>query len=172
MNSSDDDCALPEWRIALRKSQNPCASHYYRPDEADALASVRERFRASENPYAFHHYFEAESDVAPAAAPARRAATIPAAVRKRLSKVDFEAGCRSIFRRYMPDMERAKLRAHHQDFIRRNVTCSPERRYALLEELKRYDLGSEPGLRTYFNREEDAFTEAKLLKIEESVKDN
>ena len=172
MSSSDDESVLPEWRIALRKSQNPYASHYYRPGDADSLASVRERLRASENPYAFHHYFEAELDVATATAPALLAATVSAAVRKRLSKVDFEAGCRSIFRRYMPDMERAKLRPHHQNFIRRNVTCSPERRYALLEQLKRYDLGGELGLRTYFNREEEAFTEAKLRKIEESVIDN
>jgi hypothetical protein len=53
--------------------------------------------------------------------------------------------------------------------FKRRSRSSPERRYALHEELRRYDLSSEPGLRTYFNREEDTFTEAKLLKIEESV---
>ena len=41
-----------------------------------------------------------------------------------------------------------------------------------MQELRRYDLSNEAGLRTYFNREEDAFTEAKLLQIEKSVKDD
>lgn len=68
-------------------------------------------------------------------------------------------------------MERTKLRPHHQDFIRRNVNRSPERRYALLEELRRYDLSTEGNLSTYFNLEESPFTEAKLLKIEEAVKE-
>jgi len=170
VNSSDDDGALPEWRSTLRKSQDPYASHYYRPAEANPAVSVREQYRAGENPYAYHYYCEAEPDVVPLLTSWGDAAS--AAVRRRLSKVDFEAGCRSIFRRYMPDLERTKLRPHHQDFIRRNLTCSPQRRYALLEALKRYDLGGEPGLRTYFNREEDAFTQAKLLKIEESVTEN
>ncbi len=71
----------------------------------------------------------------------------------------------------MPQMERAKLRPHHQDFIRRNSLCSPERRYALLQELRRYDLSDEPGLQTYFNYEEDVFTEAKLKAIEDAVKE-
>lgn len=48
---------------------------------------------------------------------------------------------------------------------------SPERRYALLEELRRYDLSTEGNLSTYFNLEESPFTEAKLLKIEEAVKE-
>jgi hypothetical protein len=114
----------------------------------------------------------AQEDVVAVTRPAPAESANAIARRKSLSKGDFESGCRTIFRRYMPEMERTKLRSHHQDFIRRHVNCSPERRYTLLEELRRYDLSTESGLRTYFNREEDAFTEAKLLQIEQSVKDD
>jgi hypothetical protein len=170
----EDESSLPEWRGALRKSENPYASHYYRNDEhpvhaTESTARARDQYRASQNPYAFHYYLETQQVESLPQPQPQPAATSALTGRKALSKADFEAGCRSVFRRYMPEMERTKLRAHHQDFIRRNLTCSPERRHALLEALRRYDLSSEQGLRTYFNREEDAFTEDKLLKIERSV---
>lgn len=150
---------------------NPYATHYYQPDEPESPAGqARKQFRGGENPYAFHYYFETDAhETSTCPSPTESAGQL--SIRKSLSKADFESGCRSIFRRYMPEMERTKLRPHHQEFIRRNMNCSPGRRFGLLEALRRYDLSSERGLRTYFNREEDAFTEAKLLKIEESVKD-
>ena len=171
MGQSDTDDSLPTWRATLRKSGNPYSAHYYEPDTAVLPAEeARRRFRASENPYALHYYLGADEDAEAATRSSAAIAANPAARgRKTLSKADFDSGCRSIFRRYMPEMERARLRPHHQDFIRRNVNCSPERRYALLEELRRYDLSAEGSLRTYFNREEDDFTEAKLLKIEGAV---
>jgi hypothetical protein len=145
----DDDGSTPNWRVSLRKSNNPYATHFYEPEGPRDLTSTR----------------------APDALPSQTPVVnpIPAAA-KTISKADFESGCRSIFRRYMPEGERTKSRPHHQDFVRRNSLCSPERRYALLQELRRYDLSDEPGLQTYFNYEEDAFTEAKLKAIEESVK--
>jgi len=171
VGQTDDEDSLPKWRSDLRKSGNPYASHYYGPDAPASPTDVAQKqFRASENPYAQDYYFGGEREDAPAVSSLPDSAITPVAPRKTLSKADFESGCRSIFRRYMPEMERTKLRSHHQDFIRRNVNCSPERRYALHEALRRYDLSSEPGLRTYFNKEEDAFTEAKLQNIEESVK--
>ncbi len=172
MGQSDKQDSLPKWRAELRKSGNPYATHYYEPDTAALPAEeARRQLRASENPYARHYYVGADQDAAAATRSLPTQTSKPAApARKTLSKSDFDSGCRSIFRRYMPEMERTKLRPHHQDFIRRNVNCSPERRYALLEELRRYDLSTEGNLSTHFNREEDAFTEAKLLKIEEAVK--
>jgi len=132
---------------------------------------ARRQYRVSENPYARHYYLGTDQDAETAIRSLPREASKSAApARKTLSKADFDSGCRSIFRRYMPVIERTKLRPHHQDFIRRNVNCSPERRFALLDELRRYDLSTEGTLSTYFNREEDAFTEAKLLKIEEALK--
>lgn len=155
----------------LRKSNNPYACHYYDPQETRDPGSAREQYRASENPYALH-YFHGEKDDPPAQSlPNPSVDPIAAVAVKTISKANFEAGCRSVFRRYMPEMERAKLRPHHQDFIRRNSLCSPERRYALLQELRRYDLSDEPGLQTYFNYEEDVFTETKLKAIEDAVKE-
>lgn len=169
MSIKDHEKSLPKWRVDLRKSGNPYAAHYYDPSGQEQARTAKEFYHLSENPHAREYYL---GDVAVEA----HAASLPdidgevAVDRKRLSKSDFEAGCRAVFRRYMPEMERSKLRPHHQDFIRRNSAASPERRYALLQELRRYDLTNETGLRTYFNREEDAFTEAKLRKIEESAK--
>lgn len=173
MGQSDKEDSLPKWRSELRKSGNPYAAHYYDP-KAQALPAeeARRQYRVSENPYARHYYLGTDQDAEAAIRSLPTEASKPAApARKTLSKADFDSGCRSIFRRYMPVMERTKLRPHHQDFIRRNVNCSPERRYALLEELRRYDLSTEGNLSTYFNLEESPFTEAKLLKIEEAVKE-
>jgi hypothetical protein len=146
----DDGGSTPKWRVSLRKSNNPYATHYYGPEGPQDLTSA----------HAPDALLSQSPPVNPTAAAART-----------ISKADFESGCRSVFRRYMPEGERTKLRPHHQDFIRRNSLCSPERRYALVQELRRYDLSDEPGLPTYFNYEEDAFTEAQLKAIEESVKE-
>jgi len=170
MGQTDEDDRLPKWRADLRKSRNPYASHYYQPEaEASPAQGARQQLRSAQNPYAHHYYIGDEVADGSTQSAVSVTTKAPTTARRKLSKTDFESGCRSIFRRYMPEPERAKLRSHHQDFIRRNVNCSPERRNALLEELRRYDLSSELGLQTYFNREEDTFTEAKLLKIEDSV---
>ncbi len=172
MGQRDREHSLPQWRADLRMSGNPYASHYYQPDgpaEVSVEQAPKLLLRNGENPYA-HHYYCGDTQEEGFSPPSSVDSSNPPPARKSLSKADFESGCRSIFRRYMPEMERTKLRSHHQEFIRRNLNCSPERRYALLQQLQRYDLTSETGLRTYFNFEEDAFTEAKLLKIEESVK--
>jgi hypothetical protein len=173
VGQKDEKHSLPKWRAELRKSGNPYAAHYYGPEvpHSSPTQPARQQLRALENPYAHDYYLGVEKEVAITESSLPESIKPPTAPQKSLSKADFESGCRSIFRRYMPEMERTKLRSHHQDFIRRNVNCSSPRRFALLEELRRYDLSSEPGLRTYFNREEDTFTEAKLVKIEESVKE-
>lgn len=166
--TNDDKGALPKWRMDLRESQNPYAAHYYDPDDREPARTAKELYRLSENPHAHDYYLGKEPQEASSASPSRLDAVTPAA--EGISKADFEARCRSIFRRYMPEAEKTKLRPHHQDFIRKNTAASPQRRHALLQALGRYDLSSESGLRTYFNREEDAFTEEKLRAIEESVR--
>lgn len=167
MENGDGENPIPKWRVDLRNSRNPYAALYYDPNDHEPLRTPRETYRLSENPHAQDYYLETEpNETHPESA---LATPEPTAVRPTTSKSAFEAGCRTIFRRYMPQIERSKLRPHHQDFIRRNSAASPERRHALLQELLRYDLSSEAGLRTYFNREEDAFTEAKLRNIEEVV---
>ena len=167
MSSKDDGHPDPKWRADLRLSENPYAAHYYEPSDKGAVRTPRDLYQLSENPHARDYYLGSERSETPSTAPTT--SEVSPTDRRTTSKADFEAGCRATFRRYMPEMERSKLRSHHQDFIRRNAAASPERRYALLQELRRYDLSSETGLRTYFNLEEDAFTEAKLRKIEESV---
>jgi hypothetical protein len=167
MSSKDDGPPDPKWRADLRLSENPYATHYYEPSDRGPARTANDLYRLSENPHARDYYLGSERSERPSTVPTTSA--VSPADRKTISKMDFEAGCRAIFKRYMPEMERSKLRSHHQEFIRRNAAATPERRYALLQELRRYDLSSEDGLRTYFNLEEDAFTEAKLRKIEESV---
>jgi hypothetical protein len=166
MGSQDNRKPPQAGRLELGETQNPYATHYYRPDP-DQIRSARELYRLSENPYAYEYYVGAEQEAQHEVSRTGEAAPVRGG---RIAKADFEARCRSIFRRYMPSGSRSALRPHHQDFIRRNSAAAPERRFALLEALSRYDLSSESGLTTYFNREEDAFTEEKLRKIEESVR--
>jgi hypothetical protein len=161
-------------RTALRQSGNPYAAHYYSADgdgdDANAARTAREKYRRSELPYAWHHYIDSEGTESDSDSGCS-VATQPSPVRPGISKADFDAGCRTIFRAYIPALENGRLRAHHQEFIRRNRARSPEARFAILAKLRVYDLSSEPGLRTHFNREQDAFTEEKLLRIEKSVTD-
>jgi len=87
----------------------------------------------------------------------------------KLSKTEFRAACRAIFRYYIPAIENGRLRAHYRDFITRNESSSGEKRFRLYSELKRYDLSSISGINPQFNRERDALTDAKLREIERTV---
>ena len=86
-----------------------------------------------------------------------------------LSKEEFEAECRRIFRHYIPAVERGRLKPHHKDFIARNQNRSGAGRYKLVEALRKYDLSDVPGFEARFNREREDLTEAKLREIERSV---
>ena len=86
-----------------------------------------------------------------------------------ISKHDFEAGCRRIFRQYIPALEKGRLRPHHRAFITRNHSRSPSLRYCLLEQLRKYDLSSIRGLQVQFNREREELTADKLTQIERAV---
>jgi hypothetical protein len=86
-----------------------------------------------------------------------------------ISKVDFEAGCRSIFRKYIPDVERGILRQEHRDFISRNRARAAGMRLKIFEALRRYDLTDLGTIQPQFNREHSRLTAKKLLEIERSV---
>jgi len=97
-------------------------------------------------------------------------ASTPGNVAK-LSKAEFRAACRAVFGYYVPAIEKGRLRTHHREFITRNESSSNEKRFRLYSELKRYDLSSITGLKSHFNRERDALTDAKLREIERLVGD-
>jgi hypothetical protein len=89
--------------------------------------------------------------------------------RTTLSKVDFVAECTRVFRPYIPAAEKGRLRRHHRDFITRNKNHPGRVRYALIKELRKYDLAGLPGISAQFNRERDLMTDQKLKQIERSV---
>ena len=93
----------------------------------------------------------------------------PSSPKTILSKSDFNAGCRRIFRHYVPSVEKGRLRRHHRDFITRNLNHDPSTRFILLKELSRYDLSAQSGLEVRFNREREDLTDRKLKQIERSV---
>lgn len=85
---------------------------------------------------------------------------------KKLSKKHFQLGCRDIFLQYIPSIKRKHIRPEHREFITRNQSRSPEERYALLNELQKYDLTTSIEYRSHFNREREELTERKLKAIE------
>ena len=124
-----------------------------------------EYIRQLENPYAsLSIRAGGEDNMARVTAP--KAA--PPALR-RMSKVEFRSQCRRIFRQYIPDLEKGRLRLHHRDFISRNESRSPEIRNDLVSHLRKYDLSQISGVSGQFNRERQALTEEKLRAIERLV---
>lgn len=87
----------------------------------------------------------------------------------RLSKRDFEVGCRRLFQQYMPPEEGKMIRAHYRDFISRNANRSPEMRSSILGGLMKYDISDAGNLSPQFNREGDPFTDKKLRAIEKKL---
>lgn len=86
----------------------------------------------------------------------------------RISKEEFRETCRRIFTPYAPAGSRSLL-PDHRDFIIRNEVSSAERRFMLVQELKKYDITSSGDFQTWFNREPRFFTLEKLKQIEEST---
>jgi hypothetical protein len=83
-----------------------------------------------------------------------------------LTRSDFDQRARAIFRPYIPAEEHGRLRPHYREFIERNKSRSPQMRFKLIAQLRRYDLSDLGGLDPKFNREEAAFTKEKLIEIE------
>ena len=162
----------PSVQAYLKALGNPYASlqldDEVQPSKVSEMsAENRDLYRKSENPQAFHYYESSpESDRgATEPTPAAEVTT----TRCSMSKAEFRSQCRAIFRPYIPALEKGRLRAHHRDFVTRNESQSAEVRYALVQQLRRYDLSAVPGLTSQFNRERNALTEAKLIEIERAV---
>jgi hypothetical protein len=144
----------PYWTLQLDTDDNETASHEQR----------RAYLKKLENPHAYHAVMGEEPIGA-----VGRATGQPAQRPRGISKAEFERGCRNIFGQYIPAFERGRIREHHREFILRNQNSSPERRALLLGALRRYDLGSEGGIKAQFNRERDIITEGKLKMLEKAV---
>ena len=145
------------------------------PQSADAelrpaTADERAYARRQQNQYTLLSVAIPDTTAAPSAAPssAEELKDQPA-IKAALSKNDFVAGCRRIFRHYIPSVEKGRLRRHHRDFITRNQNRSGSARHLLLQELSKYDLSAVSGVEVRFNRERDDLTDQKLKQIEKSV---
>lgn len=152
---------------ALKRLENPYASLQIAVAEPEVASTTAERtlyIRGLENPYA---WLEVAGDEE---LPAERLRVVPhpQGTPPRVSKEQFRAAARRIFRCYIPAAEKGNLRTHHRDFITRNEVRSSEERALILQQLGRYDLGDIP-LIGHFNRERDPFTMSKLSQIEKAA---
>jgi len=129
-------------------------------------AAAREYLRLLQDPYAVLSVYGEDGQPAQNEQATARPAFHTRDLQKSISQRGFETGCRVIFSQYIPAAEKGKIRAHHRDFITRNTSRSPQDRFKLLEELKKYDLSHIPGFQPQFNRERDDLTAAKLVEIE------
>lgn len=163
----------PAIRAYVRRSENPYASIGVMDDpdvHSESVFSEQERAygRELQNQYVWLS-LRNNGDPSPitAATVKRKKAT-----EESLSKVEFRARCRQIFKYYIPALEQGRLRSHHRDFITRNESRSGTARHRLLQQLEKYNLSNVPGLNAHFNRERDSLTEAKLRMVEQSIKDD
>ena len=161
-------------RARLRQLGNPYASLQLSDEDESAdihpSKSPQElTLELTQNPWATLYYRADESVHVPATASPNQ---VKATVSFKLSKSEFRQACRAIFRCYIPEIEKGRIRDHHRDFIARNESRSATRRFEVLEALRRYDLSSVPGFQAHFNREREVFTEAKLREIEKLFGDD
>lgn len=82
------------------------------------------------------------------------------------SRKDFEFEARRILGFYVPGVKKSVLPLHYREFIARNANRDGTQRLKVLQQLRRYDLRDVVGINTYFNREKEELTEAKLREIE------
>lgn len=150
----------------LKRLGNPYASLQVCEMPAEDAPRVESaHLRSLENPYAFAPTDEASESQSPNRG--RVLDTPP--LRQTLSKAGFRDGCTRIFRQYIPQIERGRLRASHKAFISRNEAQPAGVRHAMLAELQKYDLSDVAGLQLRFNREREDMTDEKLKRIEASV---
>lgn len=156
----------------LRELGNPYASLQISEEAEEGVTavaspeeSVELTLTQSQNPWATL-YFKPDPKDSPASADLTR---VKFSTDLKISKSEFQRACRAIFRCYIPEVEKGRIRAHHRDFILRNESRSANKRYRMLQELRRYDLSAVPGIQAHFNRERGVFTEAKLRSIENDI---
>jgi hypothetical protein len=158
-------------RARLRNLGNPYASLQLSDEDEGAvihpIKSAKElTLQLTQNPWATLYYGADDPvNVPEAASPTQ----VKASVSLKLSKSEFRQACRAIFRCYIPEIEKGRIRDHHRDFIVRNESRSATRRCQVVDALRRYDLSSVPGFQAHFNRERDVFTDAKLREIEKLI---
>jgi hypothetical protein len=159
-----------EQLIGLEEQQPGLTQQSADADLRPATADERAYARRQQNQYALLSVAISDVKAAPSAAPSSADELKDQLGNKAtLSKNDFIAGCRRIFRHYIPSVERGRLRRHHRDFITRNQNRSASTRQLLMQELSKYDLSAVPGVEVRFNREREDLTDQKLKQIEKSV---
>lgn len=160
----------PEVQAYLRALGNPYASSQMF-DEERPVVVARSKFYLGENPYAklvLGENDHTSNDLVPTRLPSLE----PAQPKNwTLSKTEFRARAKCIFEQYIPALEKGKLRIHHRDFITRNETCSPHKRFRLIKALQKYDISAMQGVIPQFNRERDSLTESKLKEVERLADD-
>jgi hypothetical protein len=155
-------------QAALRKLGNPYAcEQVFEVETSDAMTAAHDPavsayVRVQENPYAWFGVTTGDTERTPNSSVNERNAA------PRMSKEQFRATARRIFRGYIPRTENPVLRPHHRDFITRNEDRSSEERASLIAQLSRYDL-SDLRAQGQFNRERDALTVDKLIQIEKDA---
>ena len=156
----------------LKRLGNPYASLQIGDDieksENEVSSDGLRSYRLLQNPYAkLSSEKELEQAIVTSLEPTPL--SLVESTRGTLSKAEFQARTRRIFKQYVPALEKGRLREHHRDFITRNDSCSPTRRYRLVKQLEKYDLSEVQGLKAQFNREREALTDEKLKQIERLV---
>lgn len=171
MGSFKDNYTKEQEKERLKGLGNPYASLSMLDDDGD-LGGIPEKHRqylsALQNPYAFLAEFY-DADELASVNTAHENVELLRPKQLKLPKHIFRSRCRCIFSYYIPSEDNGKLRKDHRDFITRNESRSPEERYLLLEELKKYDLSSFGSFQPHFNRENDVLTKKKLTEIERKV---
>lgn len=164
-------------KAALKLLGNPYASLSLVEDREDVdLTNVitdpkRVYYKLLENPCAYDSIFGdpvAEGEEKHGTSDANTC-DVTSHQKSRCSKKSFQDGCRRIFLQYIPPSEGRTLRPHYRDFIIRNETNSPEHRFRLLGELRKYDISTSGDFKPHFNREQEFLTKKKLQQIEEAA---
>lgn len=175
-NDDDGQRSTPNQRPLPFEGEAAPPSGGGRPPTGGGRKSLQAFFhKPSGNPYAHAQEAEEVADQRPAAShnerrPLQSEAKVSSI--RPTSKQDFRAGCRRIFTGYMPNHLRHRLRKEHRDFITRNESRPPLERTQILGALQRYDLGTTPGIRAQFNREDTLSLEEKLRRIEKDALEN
>lgn len=152
----------------LRRQENP----YAKLSVDDELDPRRAFIRLLQNPYAVIETSD-DSFFAPVVADQINPTTVgelelspTESKRRSISQADFATRCRSIFMQYTPLANGSRrLQPAYQDFIVRAKKKEGRDRFAILQELDRFDLSVLGDIRPQLNREREAALRAKLTAI-------
>jgi hypothetical protein len=154
-------------RAKTKKGQRrPVDAHVNQPDLFSSVpANENSVAQPSGNPYAsLASIYEEQAATIVSEADGGAQSTL-----KSTSKAEFRRRCSLIFRQYVPELERSRLRTYMNEFIVRNESKSSRIRYLLLRALEKFNLSDLSGVTAYFNREDQSLSDQKLKDIERSV---